>query len=191
MHMSKRTKTSDIIDGLLIAVAAAGAVGIVIVAPNAIQAIEKPLEKFITNKRDRKELRRIARYLKRRDLVQIIENDDDTYTISLTNAGESRSKQVRFDRLEVDTGHWDERWRIIMFDIPEEYKTTRDYISRHLRQIGFKQLQRSVFIYPYAVDEFVALLKDMFPEIEKNLSYMTVEDLDQHNTFVKQFSPIL
>lgn len=191
MHMSKRTKTSDIIDDMLVVVAAAGAVGVAIVAPNAIQAIEKPLEKFITNKQDRKELRRIAKYLKRRDLVRITENDDDTFTISLTNAGESRSKQVRFDRLEVDTGHWDERWRIIMFDIPEEHKSTRDYISRHLRLIGFKQLQRSVFIYPYAVDEFVALMRDMFPELEKHLLYMTVDDLDQHNTFVKQFSSIL
>lgn len=191
MHMSKRTKTSDIIDDLMVVLAAAGTVGVAVVAPNAIQAIEKPLEKFISKTRERKELRRVSKYLKRRGLVNIIENDNETFTITLSDAGLSRSKQVRFDRLEVSTGNWDERWRIIMFDIPEQHKTTRDYISRHLRLIGFKQLQRSVFIYPYAVDEFVYLLKDMFPEVEKNLSYMTVDDLDQHNTFVKQFSHIL
>lgn len=189
--MAKRTVTSNIIDDLLVAVAATGAIGIAIVAPNAIQALEKPLEKFISGKSNRKELRRIARYLKRRELVLIKENDDDTYTITLSRSGLTRSKQVRFDRLEVDRGKWDEKWRVIMFDIPEQHKTTRDYISRHLRLIGFKQLQRSVFIYPYPVDEFVALLKDMIPEVERYVSYMTVEDIDQHNTLVKQFSSIL
>jgi uncharacterized protein YdhG (YjbR/CyaY superfamily) len=46
-------------------------------------------------------------------------------------------------------------------------------------------------VYPYPVDEFIELVKDMFPEIEKHISYMVAEETDQHNALVKRFKHIL
>jgi phenylacetic acid degradation operon negative regulatory protein len=189
--MSLRNATSRVVDDLLITVSLAGAIGMMIVAPNSVTALEKSLDKLISGKEKRREAKRIARYLKQQKLVSVTENEDGSYQVSLSDKGKTRTTKARFEQLDVPRKNWDQKWRIIMFDIPEEHKTIRDYISRHLRMLGFKQLQRSVFIYPYPVDEFVALLREFFPEVEKHVIYLTVEDTDQHNTLVKQFASIL
>lgn len=189
--MGKRTYVSDIIDDLLVAVATAGALGLSIVAPNSLVALEKPLKKLLGGGAKRKEAKRIGRYLKQQKLVETVSNEDGSYQVTLSDKGVRRTKRVQFEKLEIPESKWDEKWRIIMFDIPEQYKSTRDYISKHLRLIGFEQLQRSVFVYPYPVDEFVALLYEIFPEVERHVFYMVVEDIDQHNVLVKQFKTIL
>lgn len=189
--MGKRTALSDVIDDLLVAVATAGTIGLCVAAPNSVSALEKPLGKLLAERKHTKETRRLAYYLKQQKLVEVVPNDDGTYQVTLAEKGVSRTNRVRFERLAIPKSEWDMKWRVITFDIPEKHKSIRDYISKHLRLIGFKQLQRSVFIYPYPIDEFVAILRQQFPEIEDNVSYMLVEDIDQHNKLVKQFSSIL
>jgi phenylacetic acid degradation operon negative regulatory protein len=187
----RRTNTSVIVDKLLVLLATTSAAGLSIVAPNSVKALEKPLERFIKNKDRRQEAKRIARYLKQQKLIEVTENDDGTFLVTLSDKGVMRSTKVRFEQLEIPQKQWDKKWRVVTFDIPEQHKTTRDYISRHLRLVGFKQLQKSVFIYPYPVDEFIALLVEMLPEVSPYLTYMLVEEIDQHNSLVKKFSRIL
>jgi DNA-binding transcriptional regulator PaaX len=179
------------VDNFLVAVGLVGLVGLTVVAPNSLVALEKPLDKFLSGREKKREAERIAKYLKQQKLVSVIKNNDDSYQIVLADKGEKRSKRASFERLAIPTTKWDKKWRIIMFDIPEKHKTTRDYISSHLRRIGFWQLQRSVFIYPYPVDEFAAILRDIFPELGRNLVYLVTDDIDQHNLLVKKFSKIL
>lgn len=72
---------------------------------------------------------------------------------------------------------WDGRWRILIFDIPEKRRWIRDRIRDTLLAVGFKRLQRSVWVYPYDCEDFVALLKADF-KIGKDLLYMVVEGLE-------------
>ncbi len=189
--MGRRKPTSQIIDNLLMFVGLAGVAGLTIAAPNSLVALEKPIDKLLSGAEKRRQSRQIARYLKQQKLVSARPNDDGSYTVTLTEAGQSRSRRASLEEIEIPKGNWDKKWRIIMFDIPETHKTIRDYISRHLRLIGFKQLQRSVFIFPYPIDEFVAVLREEFPEISKYIIYLTADDLDAHNSLVKSFSSIL
>jgi DNA-binding transcriptional regulator PaaX len=76
--------------------------------------------------------------MQKQALVKITDNNDGSYQITLTKKGQTRSSRVRFEQLQIPEEKWDEKWRVFMFDIPEQYKTTRDYISRHMRQVGFK-----------------------------------------------------
>lgn len=178
-------------DDLLVLVAQAGAIGLTVLAPNAITALEKPLGDFVAGKEKRKEAKRIGHYLKRQKLVEVTELEDGMYRIELTDDGKTRSTKAGFERLRLTDDKWDKKWRVVMFDIPEQHKQARDYISSHIRRLGFKQLQKSVFIYPYPVDEFVILLKEIFPEVGKYFTYMTVDEIDQHNSLVHQFKSIL
>ncbi|HEY5551230.1 MAG TPA: hypothetical protein VIK52_05040 [Opitutaceae bacterium] len=43
---------------------------------------------------------------------------------------------------------WDGRWRLVLFDIPENQRTVRTRLSRGLRQLGFGYLQNSVWVSP-------------------------------------------
>ncbi len=72
---------------------------------------------------------------------------------------------------------WDGRWRILIFDIPEKRRWIRDRIRDTLHAVGFKQLQRSVWVYPFDCEDFITLLKADF-KVGKDLLYLIVEGLE-------------
>ena len=54
---------------------------------------------------------------------------------------------------------WDKCWRVIIFDIPERRRSTRDRLRVIMRSCGFYMLQDSVWLYPYDCEDLVTLLK--------------------------------
>lgn len=46
------------------------------------------------------------------------------------------------------SGSWDGRWRLVMFDIPENQRAVRDRLRRALTRLGLGILQASVWISP-------------------------------------------
>lgn len=57
------------------------------------------------------------------------------------------------------TQPWDEKWRMVNFDIPEKNRNIRDKLRYSLGQIGFKSLQRSLWISPLALDSFIEKIR--------------------------------
>ncbi|MBI2633521.1 MAG: CRISPR-associated endonuclease Cas2 [Parcubacteria group bacterium] len=47
----------------------------------------------------------------------------------------------------------DKRWYMVIFDVPESRRRIRDNFRECLYNLGFKQLQQSVFISPYEIDK--------------------------------------
>jgi len=47
---------------------------------------------------------------------------------------------------------WDGKWRMIIFDIPEDAREQRGILRRLLKDNGFHQLQASVYINPYPLN---------------------------------------
>ncbi|MBI3103683.1 CRISPR-associated endonuclease Cas2 [Candidatus Daviesbacteria bacterium] len=45
-----------------------------------------------------------------------------------------------------DEKEWDGKWRIVIFDIPEQKRVIRNLFRRNLKKWGFKHLQKSVWI---------------------------------------------
>lgn len=76
---------------------------------------------------------------------------------------------------------WDGKWRVLIFDIPEKRRQTRDKVRNTLRAIGFKRLQHSVWVYPFDCEDFITLLKMDF-KIGKDLLYIIAEgvEYDRH-----------
>lgn len=44
---------------------------------------------------------------------------------------------------------WDKKWRIVIFDIPEAKRNSRNNLRRYLKMLGFGKVQRSIWISPY------------------------------------------
>ncbi|MCR4279350.1 MAG: CRISPR-associated endonuclease Cas2 [Candidatus Zambryskibacteria bacterium] len=72
---------------------------------------------------------------------------------------------------------WDKKWRVIIFDIPEKKKKTRDKVREILIAAGFQRLQNSVWVYPYDCEDVIGLMKNELG-IGKYLLYMIVEQLE-------------
>ncbi len=190
--MPLRTKTSLVIDQLLKLIAVAGAAGVTVAAPNSAQALEKPLGKIIKRLDRSLDSRKIAYYAKRIDVVEVIEDGGNGYRIQLTNKGQKRAVKSTFDDLQVPRQkHWDRRWRLVVFDIPEQHKASRQFLSEKLKTMGFYMLQRSLWIHPFPCLEQISLIKHVLPELETFIVLLETDNIDQHNNLVKHFAKIL
>jgi len=82
--------------------------------------------------------------------------------------------------------HWDKRWRLVMFDIPQYRRRDRDHLRQVVRACGFLRLQDSVWVFPYDCEELVMLLKaDM--RIGKDVLYAIVETIENDGWIKKHF----
>jgi hypothetical protein len=82
---------------------------------------------------------------------------------------------------------WDNKWRILIFDVKEERKTLREKIRLTLRAIGFTRLQDSVWVFPYDCEDFIALLKADF-KVGKDLIYIIADTIENDKELRKHFS---
>ena len=81
---------------------------------------------------------------------------------------------------------WDKRWRVIIFDIPERHRATRDRLRTMLRSLGFVQLQASVWVYPHDCEDLIALLKADF-HAGDDMLYMIVDTIERDSWLRKHF----
>jgi len=96
-------------------------------------------------------------------VVKTRKNNDGTMEIVLTEKGKKITKQYSLDSLEIKKlRRWDKKWRMVIFDIPEKKRKVRDIFRFHLRRLGFYELQRSVWVYPYECTGEIQYLIDFF-----------------------------
>ena len=77
---------------------------------------------------------------------------------------------------------WDGKWRAVIFDIPEVSRRDRDFLRRELLWIGFKELQKSVWIYPYEIEkELKALLELWKADFAGDIRFLAIENMDDRD----------
>jgi hypothetical protein len=88
-------------------------------------------------------------YLRSNELIEEI-FVGDIKSVIITERGLSRIIKADIENLKFPKHKkWDGKWRIVLFDIPESHKPARDALKNKLKDLGFKQLQKSAYIYPY------------------------------------------
>ena len=88
--------------------------------------------------------------LQKRGVLKITEKNNKKF-VQLTNKGQL---EVLLSKAQVaKTEKWDGKWRIIIYDIPEDSKPQRHLFRKLLRKNGFYKLQASVFISPYSLNK--------------------------------------
>ncbi|MBI4999329.1 hypothetical protein HZB97_00975 [Candidatus Gottesmanbacteria bacterium] len=51
---------------------------------------------------------------------------------------------------------WDGKWRMVIFDIPEITRVKREALRKKLKDLGFAQWQKSVYVTPFDVGQEIA-----------------------------------
>lgn len=82
---------------------------------------------------------------------------------------------------------WDNAWRIILFDIPEKKRQYRDYLRKILKRVGFKELQRSIWVNPYPVPSFLGEILYAV-EIKSYIRFITTDSIDDDSDLKKRFN---
>ena len=132
-------------------------------------------------------------YLKRRFYEMIdhglifIDKENNKNYVRLTKKGEQKLERYEIGELRVDRPkHWDGKWRLVIFDIREKRRSTRDLLRQQLQGLGLMRLQNSVWVYPYDFSEVTVLFK-ADAMIGKDILYLTVEELENDGWLRKHF----
>lgn len=125
--------------------------------------------------------------LKRSGYIMIKEIKDKK-RLYLTSKGRVEIIKNIFKQKAMKEKKWDGKWRAIIFDIPETSKKDRDFLRRELAWIGFKELQKSVWLYPYEIEkELKALLELWKVDFAGDIRFLTIEQLKEDKDLQKRF----
>lgn len=111
-------------------------------------------------------------------------------SVSLILTPEGRRRARIFQRKDIEVARpsqWDGQWRIVLFDIPEEKKSLRDVFRRHLQKIGFRELQKSVFIFPYECEREIDSLVRLY-DAEQYFRFILATKVNHERDLKKIFS---
>ncbi|MBI3103781.1 CRISPR-associated endonuclease Cas2 [Candidatus Daviesbacteria bacterium] len=85
-------------------------------------------------------LSQALRILRENGFIEFL--DDQKLVGRLTDEGRA---EAIWAKIRVQDEPWDGKWRLVIFDIPEQRRIARDLLRSKLKQWGFINLQRSVW----------------------------------------------
>lgn len=59
----------------------------------------------------------------------------------------------KFPPLKFKNRPWDGLWRVVIYDVPEKESRLRDRLRYELRRLGYRFMQKSVWLTPWAVEK--------------------------------------
>ncbi|MEK9179837.1 MAG: CRISPR-associated endonuclease Cas2 [Patescibacteria group bacterium] len=138
------------------------------------------------DRRSRYRVRKVFGELKRAGLIERSEGNEGM-NITLTESGKSKAAWHRVKEMKLSQPKkWDKKWRIIIFDIPENLKRARNIFRKKLKEFGFITLQRSIWIYPYECRDEIQFLSD-FLVIRQYVNLIEAIRLDGEATLKERF----
>jgi len=122
--------------------------------------------------------------LERRGFIRLVSND----YYQFTNTGKTWLKKSTLKYFRLRYKKWDKKWRIIVFDIPEELRKERARFRTRLKWLGCVMLQESVFVFPYPCEEELGdISKDL--EVGDYVDVITAESVGfKEKEFLKIFN---
>jgi len=110
-------------------------------------------------------------------LVETKFNKNGTLTLILTEKGRKKALTYNIDNMKIPMQRWDGKWRIVIFDVPEERKNARNALREKLKNLGFCELQKSVFVHPFSCKDQIDFIIEFF-ELRPNVRYGVLESID-------------
>jgi CRISPR-associated endonuclease Cas2 len=123
--------------------------------------------------------------LKKQGLLEEYKKGGERY-LRITQKG--KVEIIRYELKEKTRGRWDKKWRVVIFDIPEATRKDRNFLRRQLKWLGFSELQKSVWVFPYEtkneLKEFIKLCK---VELRGDIRFLTVDQIDEDGDLRRHF----
>ena len=190
--MATNSITTEVIDKILLTALGTGTIATSLLLPGAIVALGPIFDVYhrgYNARQKEREYHKLIEYMKRQNLLKLDPRQGNG--LALTRKGMERAKKATLRQLSIDTtAPWDEKWRMVMFDIPEAHKPKRDIFSSSLKRLGFYQLQRSVWLHPYPCREQIEALS-IEHELSKYVTFIEVGYIDHQKSLKKVFAQII
>lgn len=180
-----RKPKSEIVKDILNWLLLVGAVGVAATSPylgvNFWRAFRK------RKKYPKKKIFDVFYRLRKEGCIEIKIKSHQIY-IFLTKEGKKKAGWLQIDALKIKRPQkWDRKWRIVIFDISQLKKIYREALRGKLKELGFYQLQKSVWIYPFDCRDEIDLLRDFFGLAHKELRLIVSNNIGPDDWLKKIF----
>lgn len=131
--------------------------------PRAVKFMPGPHNPIFAKYRhdkDRTKFSKLVYYAKRNNYIRV-ENLKSKQGIVLTKKGLGRALKAGFS-IEGKQKRKDGKWIMLIFDVPEKYRKSRNLLRSILHNLGYKLFQQSVWITPYDVSDKTEKLLQMY-----------------------------
>jgi len=161
-------------------------------SPRAGLTIGNSLYKSMTYK-DRKEWKKynagyLRQTLRRLENQKLIERSliDGEEVLIITNKGKTKILHSALENTKIKTGNWDGKWRIVIYDIEVAKKYDQERARKTFKQMGFYQMQRSVYLFPYPCSNEVEYIRSYF-DLGKNIQYIIAQRIENDYPYREYF----
>jgi len=118
--------------------------------------------------------------------IKIVEKSGKT-TVKITQKGKVRLINFDIDTIKIKDQEWDGKWRFVIFDIPEKLRVARDVLRSKLKEIGFMQIQKSVWASPYECEDEINFISSVY-QVEKYVNYIVASQIDHEGYLRSKFN---
>lgn len=99
---------------------------------------------------DRRYLVEVIKEFREDRLINYSEKKNGVVEIVLSEKGKRKVLEFNIDNIKINKPlRWDKKWRVVFFDIPEKRRGERNVLREKLKELDFKEIQKSVFVHPY------------------------------------------
>lgn len=149
--------------------------------------VGKKIYNQLLDSEKKQRIKRVLKKLERQEIIKLVQEDDKVY-VYLKN--ENHPRVIRYSiksilNFKKKEKKWNKRWVVIFFDVPENQRNKRDHLRRFLKEIGFYQYQKSVYIFPYDCRREINLIKRIIAG-GKYLKYIIAEKIEDEQK-IKNF----
>lgn len=119
---------------------------------------------------------RLAKKMREMEKIGYIIHNGSGDSIEFTNKAKIRIIDTLSSRHEVDG-----KYRFLSFDIPEQKRAYRDGFRRSIKRLGFKQVQKSLWVCNKNVGDLIEILLKEY-HVNEYVTYIISErsDIDKH-----------
>lgn len=132
-------------------------------------------------------LYRVVKEFRQERLVDYVEQENGITKIVLTEKGKLKTLEFKISTIRVPKPlRWDKKWRVVMFDIPEKRRSERNILRDKLKEIGFREIQKSVFVHPFPCLDEINFITEYF-QLRNLVRYGEMINISNEEEFKLKF----
>lgn len=148
-----------------------------------LESAEKDWERI-----EKEKLYRSVKEFFRDRLIDYKEKGDGMIEVVLTQKGRRKALRYKLDEIKIKKpAVWDKVWRVVIFDVPEKKKPAREALRMKLKELGFKELQKSVFVYPYECENEIDFVVEVF-NLRRHVRFLRVKSITNEDQLKLKFN---
>ncbi|MDO8593582.1 MAG: hypothetical protein Q7R59_01625 [bacterium] len=186
-RVKHRAKRNQIRNAVLLSAYLTIGVGMMVMTPNAVRLL-KYVEKAVgpSPRLKRRVSQKYSELISQRIFRRIATQDG--FRIELTEKGMKIAEELsQYEEVRpIQQKKWDQKWRIIMFDVWERRRKVRDELRETLKEIGFVKVQDSAWAYPYPCEKLLVFLRTHL-KLGHGILYVVADEIEHDEPLRRHF----